>query len=59
MHTPFRGDYCWGVQIQKNEVTIKKKKFFIGDSIEALIQFKKEHHGSLKLHVPLGGRSFL
>ena len=33
----------------------QKKKFFISDSVEALIQFIKEHHASLKLHVHLRG----
>ena len=33
----------------------QKEKLFISNSVEALIQFKKEHHSPLKLHIPLGG----
>ena len=34
--------------MQKNKVTIKKKKFFISNFLEALIQFKEEHQGSIE-----------
>ena len=34
--------------MQKNKVTIKKKKFFISNSLEALTQFKEEHQGSIE-----------
>ena len=34
--------------MRKNKVTIKKKKFFISNSLEALIQFKEEHQGSIE-----------
>ena len=32
----------------------QKKKFFINNTVEAVVAFKKEHQGLLKLHVPLG-----
>ena len=35
-------------------VTFIKKKFFINNAVEAVVPFKKEHQGLLKLHVPLG-----
>ena len=31
----------------------QKNKFFISHSVEALIKFKEEHQGPLKLYVPL------
>ena len=33
----------------------QKKKFFIKNSVEALIPFKEKHQGLLKLHVTFGG----
>ena len=33
----------------------RRKKFFIHNSVEALIPFKVENQGLLKLHVPVGG----
>ena len=41
----------------KNEVTIKKRKVYIGNSVEVLIQLKEEHQGQLKLHALLVGRT--
>ena len=32
----------------------QKKIFVVSNFAEALIQFKEEHQGPLKLHVPLG-----
>ena len=40
----------------KNKVTIKKKKFFISNSLEALIQFKEEHQGSIETTCTFGRR---
>ena len=40
--------------MRKNQVTMKKRNSLQINLVEALIQFKKEHHGLLKLHVPLG-----
>ena len=33
----------------------QKKKFFVNNSIGALILFNEEHQGLFKLYVPLGG----
>ena len=38
--------------MRKNEVTAKRRNSLEINSAEALIQFKKEHHDLLKLHVP-------
>ena len=48
------GGLFLGVQMRKNQVTMKKRNSLQINLVEALIQFKKEHHGLLKLHVPLG-----
>ena len=32
----------------------QRKKFFINNSVEALIPLKEKHQGLLELHVPLG-----
>ena len=40
--------------MQKNRVIIKRRKFFINKSIEALIPLKEGYQGLLELHVPLG-----
>ena len=50
----FLGDCCWEVQMPKKEGGLKKKKFFINNSVEALIPINQENRGLLKLHVPLG-----
>ena len=34
----------------------QKKKFFMNNSVEALIPFNEGYQGPLKLHVPLGGQ---
>ena len=33
----------------------QKKKFFVNNSIGALILFNEDHQGLFKLYVPLGG----
>ena len=55
LHTPF-GGLLLGISNTEKSANHQKKKFFVSNSVEALIQFKKEHHGSSKLHVPLGWR---
>ena len=32
----------------------QKKKFFINNSVKAVISFKEKHQGLLRLHVPFG-----
>ena len=34
--------------------SLRKNKFFINNSVEALILFNEKHQSLLKLHVPLG-----
>ena len=36
----------------------QKKKFYINNTVEALILFNEEHQNLLKLHVPLGWGGF-
>ena len=48
-----RGNCSWEVYMWKKEATIKKK-FFINNSVAALILFNKEYWGLLKLQFPLG-----
>ena len=40
--------------MQKNGSEHQNKKFFLNNFVEALIPFKEEHQGLLKLHLPLG-----
>ena len=54
LHEPFLGDCNWEVQMWENDH--RRKKFFINNSVGALIPFKEKHQGLLKLHVPLGWR---
>ena len=53
LHIFFAGLLLGGSNVEK-WVDHQKKKFFISHSIEALIQFKEENQGPLKLYVPLG-----
>ena len=46
-------DFCWEFHAEKWS-DHRKKKFFTDNSFEALIPFKEEHQGLLKLHYFFG-----
>lgn len=55
LYTFFGGECCWEVQMQQNELTIKRRNIYISNIVKDLIPFKKDHQGLLRLHVTLVG----
>ena len=54
LYVPFFGGMLLGGSYAEKRGDHQKKKFFINNSVEALISFNKENGCLLKLQIPLG-----